>query len=214
MTTTSPCRLFVFLASDKLLAVVLRRGPSAWTRLSVWRTDNDTFEHGQWFRGHVYERRSDLAPDGSLFVYFARKDRPAGRGDINSDSRIAISKPPWFTAPALWGIGGTYCIGGTSRARASSIWAGSSTTPTKARSCRASSQHGRSTVHRPDRRGDGEHGVLQSPTPGRLASNARRGGAASMVAVSGHIPFSSRTRRNVRGLASTRRADTTRRSCG
>ena len=68
----APCRLFVYLASEAPIGVVLRRGPSAWTRLSVWHTDTDTFEHGQWFRGRVYERRSDVSPDGALFAYFAR----------------------------------------------------------------------------------------------------------------------------------------------
>ena len=106
MTTTDPCRLFVFLARDAPLAAVLRRGPSAWARLSLWHTDSDTFEHGQWFRGRIYERRCDISPDGRLFAYFARKS-VTGR----PDSWIAVSRTPWFTALALWFIGGTYCAG-------------------------------------------------------------------------------------------------------
>ena len=53
-----PCRLFVFLARDAPLGLVLRRGPSDWFRLSLWRTDTDALEHGQWLRGRVYERRT------------------------------------------------------------------------------------------------------------------------------------------------------------
>jgi hypothetical protein len=64
----APCRLFVYLARDAPAGLVLRRGPSAWTRLSLWHTDSDTFLHGQWFRGRIYERRSDLSADGSLWV--------------------------------------------------------------------------------------------------------------------------------------------------
>ena len=106
---TAP-RVQVFLAQEAPVGVVLRRGPSAWARLSLWHTDTDEVEHGQWFGGRVYERRCDVSPDGRLFVYFARKS--TGGADIDVDSWIAISRPPWFTALALWGIGTTYCSGG------------------------------------------------------------------------------------------------------
>jgi hypothetical protein len=102
--------LHVYLAAEAPIAVVLRRGPSRWVRLSLWHTDTDMFEHGQWFAGRVYERRCDLAPDGSLFAYFAHK---AGGGpDVAVDSWAAVSRPPWFTALALWEVGTTYFAGG------------------------------------------------------------------------------------------------------
>lgn len=106
----SPCRLFVYLARDAPIGVILRRGPSAWARLSLWHTDTDTFEHGQWLRARVFERRSDLSPDGSLFVCFVRKTE--GRTLPNRDTWVAVSRPPWFTALALWFVGGTYHTGG------------------------------------------------------------------------------------------------------
>jgi hypothetical protein len=106
----SPCRVHVYLAHEAKVGVVLRRGPSEWARLSLWRTDTDAFEHGQWFRGRVYERRCDVSHDGSLFAYFARKS--SGGADIDTDSWIAVSRPPWFTALALWPMGGTYVAGG------------------------------------------------------------------------------------------------------
>jgi hypothetical protein len=68
----------------------------------------------------VYERRCDLSPDGSLFVYFARK--PSGGPDVTADSWIAVSRPPWFTALTLWEIGTTYCAGGFF-ASSTSVWA-------------------------------------------------------------------------------------------
>ena len=107
----APCRLFVYLAREAPVGVVLRRGLSAWTRLSVWHTDADTFEHGQWLAGRVYERRGDVSADGRLFVYFARKSG-RGRPEQRADTLIAISRPPWLTALALWWVGGTYCAGG------------------------------------------------------------------------------------------------------
>jgi hypothetical protein len=42
------CRLFVYLARRAPVAVALRRGPSDWARLSLWHTDTDRIEHGQW----------------------------------------------------------------------------------------------------------------------------------------------------------------------
>ena len=30
----------------------------------------------------------------------------------NRDSWVAVSRPPWFTALALWFVGGTFCTGG------------------------------------------------------------------------------------------------------
>lgn len=94
------------------LGVVLRRGPSRWVQLSLWHTDTDTFEHGQWMRGRVYERRSDLSPDGALFVYFVRHDGAPSPEMQGVDSWVALSRPPWFTALALWRAGGTYHLGG------------------------------------------------------------------------------------------------------
>ena len=87
-----PCRLFVLLARDAPLGLVLRRGPSDWFRLSLWHTDTDRFEHGQWMAGRVYERRSDLAPDGSLFVYFVRKS--GGLPPSDPAERLVPPQPP------------------------------------------------------------------------------------------------------------------------
>jgi hypothetical protein len=110
-TETSPCRLNVYLASEAPVAAILRRGPTDWVRLSLWHTDGDVIEHGQWFAGRVYERRCDLSPDGRLFAYFARKESARTMADIGVDSWIAVSRPPWLTALALWTIGSTWCTG-------------------------------------------------------------------------------------------------------
>jgi hypothetical protein len=120
---TSFCRLFVYLAREAPVGVVLRRGPSEWARLSVWHTDNDTFEHGQWIKGRIYERRSDVSADGSLFAAFVRKSGWRSAHPKSADTWLAISRPPYFTALALWFIGGTYHTGGFFPER-SSIWTG------------------------------------------------------------------------------------------
>jgi hypothetical protein len=119
----APCRLFVYLAREAPLAVVLRRGPSDWARLSLWRTDVDSFEHGQWIKGRVYERRCDVSAAGSLFVAFIRQSGARPGAEARADSWLAISRPPFFTALALWFVGGTYHTGGFFPDRAS-VWTG------------------------------------------------------------------------------------------
>ena len=106
----APCRLYVYLAPDAPVGVVLRRGPSDWCALSVWHTDTDSIEHGQWIHGRVYPRRCDVSPDGALFAYFVHK--ATGGPDVRVDSWAAVSRPPYFTALALWPIGTTYFAGG------------------------------------------------------------------------------------------------------
>jgi hypothetical protein len=123
----SPCRLFVYLAREAPVGVVLRRGPSEWARLSLWDTDNDSFEHGQWIKARVYERRCDVSADGSLFAAFVRQGgMPAG--DRKADSWLALSRPPYFTALGLWFVGSTYHTGGFFP-DASSFWPGFTDAP-------------------------------------------------------------------------------------
>ncbi len=99
-----PARLFVLLAREAPVGVILRRGPSKWVQLIKWNTESDTFEAGQWFRGRVFEYSGDLSPDGRLFFYIAHKrDNQQDRPDY-SDGWMAVSKPPYFTALALWPI--------------------------------------------------------------------------------------------------------------
>lgn len=111
---TPPCRLSLILAREAPRAVILRRGPSDYYRLSLWHTDSDTFEHGQWFKGRIYEERCDLSPDGRLFIYFAMKSRGYRRRVAQgySWSWTAISKPPYLTALALWNMQDTWLGGG------------------------------------------------------------------------------------------------------
>jgi hypothetical protein len=105
-------RLHVYLAQAAPRAVVLRRGPSQWARLSVWQTDSDTFEHGQWIRARVYERRCDVSSDGSLFIAFIGTGATTRHPDQRASSWIVITRPPYFSALALWWVGSTWCTGG------------------------------------------------------------------------------------------------------
>lgn len=106
----TPPRLLVFLASQAPVGVILRRGPTRWAQLTLWRTDTDTFHHGQWIKARIYEDRADLAPDGSLFVYFAHQGRAYAHGGFAAWT--AVSRPPYFTALGFWPQAGTYFGGG------------------------------------------------------------------------------------------------------
>ncbi|HEU0105464.1 MAG TPA: hypothetical protein VFT38_04790 [Vicinamibacteria bacterium] len=105
-----PCRLFVILAREAPIGVILRRGPAAWYHLIRWHTDEDRFEHGAWLRGRIYEERCDLSPDGELFLYFALQGsrwRTSYKG-----TWTAVSRPPWLHALVLWPHGDTWGGGG------------------------------------------------------------------------------------------------------
>lgn len=107
---TSRGRLFVLMARERPVALVLRRGPSGWYHLILWNTHEDTFDHGAWFKGRIYEERCDLSPEGDLFLYFALK------GSTWSTSYegtwTAVSRPPWLHALTLWPQGDTWGGGG------------------------------------------------------------------------------------------------------
>lgn len=109
----APCRLFCILARAAPAGVLFRRGPSNWVQLIKWNTKTDAFEHGQWFKGRIYERRCDLSPDGSLLIYFAQKLNQRTLSDPEyTFAWTAISKPPFLTALALWPKGDCWDGGG------------------------------------------------------------------------------------------------------
>jgi hypothetical protein len=82
-------------------------------QLIKWDTNTDTFEPGQWFNGRIYERRSDLSPDGSLLIYFAQKITARSIEEREyTYAWTAISRPPFLTALALWPKGDCWHGGG------------------------------------------------------------------------------------------------------
>jgi hypothetical protein len=82
-------------------------------QLVKWQTDCDRFVAGQWFNGRVYDRRCDLSPDGSLWIYFASKINRHTLADSEyTYAWTAISRPPYFTALALWPKGDCWHGGG------------------------------------------------------------------------------------------------------
>jgi len=101
-------RLYAILARRSPLAVIFRRGPSKQVLLIRWDTSTDKFEHGQWLKGRIYERRCDLSLDGDLLLYFAANYKNPYQ------SWSAVSRPPYLTAVIMcpkgdcWGGGGQF----------------------------------------------------------------------------------------------------------
>jgi len=99
-------RLYFLVARKRRRAVVFRRGPSRQVELLAWDLGTDTMTAGQWLKGRIYERRSDLSPSGELLIYFAAKYETGMR------TWTAISRPPYLTALALWPKGDAWGGGG------------------------------------------------------------------------------------------------------
>jgi hypothetical protein len=109
MARTFPARLHVLLASQAPVGVIFRRGPANSVCTVGWDRKTDQFELGQWLRGRIYERRTDLSPDGRHLIYFAR----GGRLDRETKgSWTAISRAPWLHAVTLYGKGDCWQGGG------------------------------------------------------------------------------------------------------
>ncbi len=102
-------RLHLFFATENDTAVILRQGPMKQFRLILWHRDTDTFEDGQWLKHKVYLDWCDLSPDGRHFIYFMLD---AKWSSDTEGAYTVISRPPYFTAIALFPEGDTWAGGG------------------------------------------------------------------------------------------------------
>ena len=110
MNTAPHIRLHLYFATENDRALILRQGPSRQFRMILWHRDSDTFEDGQWIKNKVYTERCSLSPDGRHFLYFLMDGR------WSADTRgtfTALSRPPYWTALALFPQGDTWAGGGT-----------------------------------------------------------------------------------------------------
>jgi hypothetical protein len=104
-----PARLHVLLAREAKVAVVIRRGPAISVCTVLWDRTHNKFKLGQWLRGRIYERRSDLSPDGRHMIYFAMN----GRWDSETKgSWTAVSRAPYLKALVLLAKGDCWYGGG------------------------------------------------------------------------------------------------------
>ena len=93
--TSYPPRLHVLLARDSDTAVIFRRGPSSRVATFGWNRRTDEIKLGQWLHGRIYERRSDLSPDGKHLIYFAMNQRKSAP---LQGAWTAVSRAPYLKA--------------------------------------------------------------------------------------------------------------------
>lgn len=104
-----PARLHVLVAKDNKTAVVIRRGPSKHTCVLSWDIAAGDISVSQWMHGRIYERRSDISPDGKYWIYFAMN----GKWDSEvKGSWTAIARVPWLKAIVLYPKGDCWNGGG------------------------------------------------------------------------------------------------------
>lgn len=110
MTESSfPPRVHILIARDSPQAIVIRRGPARKTCILAWDRSQHTFTVGQWLKGRLYERRSDISPDGKHWIYFAMN----GKWDSETGGCwTAIARTPYLKALDLAGQCSTYYGGG------------------------------------------------------------------------------------------------------
>ena len=106
---TIPACLHVLLARDGPTAVVMRRGPTRHVAFIGWDRRTDRFTVAQWLHGRIYERRSDLSPDGEHLIYFAMNGRFQSS---QPGSWTAVSRAPYLKALTLFAKGDCYNGGG------------------------------------------------------------------------------------------------------
>ncbi len=98
MFDQTDCRLFVLIARQARVAAIFRHSAKNLTRLIRWDLQTDSFQPGQWFKGTIFDRFADLSPEGDFLVYYARKPGQ----QLTIPAWTAVSRPPYFTALAMW----------------------------------------------------------------------------------------------------------------
>ncbi len=102
-------RLHLYFARDVPKAVILRQGPTRQFRMILWDLRDDSFEDGQWTKNRVYPERCAVSPDARHFLYFMLDGH---WGAEAMGSYTALSRPPYWTALALFPQGDTWGGGG------------------------------------------------------------------------------------------------------
>lgn len=102
-------RLHLYFARDVPKAVILRQGPSRQFRMILWDRRDDSFEDGQWTKNKVYPERCAISPDARHFLYFMLDGQWSSAAE---GAYTALSRPPFWTALALFPEGSTWGGGG------------------------------------------------------------------------------------------------------
>ncbi|HWD37991.1 MAG TPA: hypothetical protein VG944_04030 [Fimbriimonas sp.] len=102
-------RIKILKAASAPLAVVFRQGPPRQTQQLLWNLDTDELVPGQWIKAYLTISDCDLSPDGRYLLgvfqddRFKRQERAVDGGLKQAlPYWTALSKPPYFTALAIW----------------------------------------------------------------------------------------------------------------
>ncbi|MEM9787740.1 MAG: hypothetical protein AAF801_14650, partial [Pseudomonadota bacterium] len=109
MNTRPVVRLHLFFATENSSALILRRAKDRLYNLIAWDRETDSFVEGQWIKKYVRPDGCSLSPDGRHFLYVVTN---ADGRQTASEHYTVISRPPWFTALALFPQGGLWQRGG------------------------------------------------------------------------------------------------------
>ena len=100
MTEAYPPGLHAVFAADKPFCSGIQARSFQTGLYFLWDRQKDSFTQGQWFKGRIYERRSDLSPDGRYLIYIAKTMK---RKSITGGTWTAISRALWLKAIELYG---------------------------------------------------------------------------------------------------------------
>jgi hypothetical protein len=106
LASASAARVEAIVARSAPVAVIFRRGPSRRVRMLQWNLRNDKIVPGQWIEARIHVSRCDISPNGELVACFVASYRR------KPFTWTAISRPPWFTALAVWPKGDSWGGGG------------------------------------------------------------------------------------------------------
>lgn len=106
-------RLHILLARDAPVGLVIRHGTAKSVCTLLWDRKQDEFVLGQWMRGRIDTETCDLSPDGSHFLYSAKKySLFKSLKYVDTAGRVAwtvVSRTPYLKAvayyPGRWGGG-------------------------------------------------------------------------------------------------------------
>ncbi|MEM8632566.1 MAG: hypothetical protein AAGF74_15130 [Pseudomonadota bacterium] len=109
MNTAPVERLHLFFATETPRALILRRVARRLYQLIGWDRDTDAFTPGQWLKKEIQIDACRLSPDGQHFLYVVTG---APYRTEATDRYTVISRPPYFTALALFPQGDFWQLGG------------------------------------------------------------------------------------------------------
>ena len=106
------------VATRAPVALVFRRGPSAWWHLLKWNLEDGSLGRGVWVKKKLYPRRCDLSPDGALMCFYLAGGFPQHPTvsdayyptPVTGAHRVfgGISRVPWLHPLKQWEEAGTW----------------------------------------------------------------------------------------------------------